>query len=158
MIRAIFAADIKNGIGKNDTLPWPKNSNDLQWFRKCTENNIVMMGRKTWEDPAMPKPLPNRYNIVVTDRGLSSSDDRANMTIKRDKVKDYLDNIERDVWVIGGAKLLNSTINCVEEVWVSRMQNDYNCDTFINIPSNFTIAEECRYYSKNLFIEKWIKV
>ena len=156
-VRAIFAADMKNGIGKNGTLPWPKNKEDLKWFKECTEGNIVMMGRKTWDDPAMPKPLPNRYNIVVSDRGFSSNDDRANMYIKREKVKAYLDNIDRDVWIIGGAQLLNSTLGYVQEIWVSRIKDEYKCDTFINIPSDFTIFEENKYYDKKLFIEKYRK-
>ena len=43
MIRAIMAADDLGGISKNGSVPWPKNSSDLQWFKKNTINNIVIM-------------------------------------------------------------------------------------------------------------------
>ena len=71
MIKAIMAVDDKGGISKGSSMPWPKNSNDLKWFKKNTENHIVVMGSKTWEDPFMPTPLKNRINILVTSKDLS---------------------------------------------------------------------------------------
>ena len=46
-----MAADDKGGVSKNGSMPWPKNSSDLQWFKKHTLNNVVIMGRLTWIDP-----------------------------------------------------------------------------------------------------------
>lgn len=157
MIRAIFAADNKGGIGKNGTLPWLKNSADLKWFRECTDGQIVMMGSNTWQDPKLPKPLPNRYNIVVSDNMVKASDTRPNIIIARNKVKTYLDTIEKDVWIIGGAKLLTSTIDYVEEVWISRIYRDYACDTFIELPTSFYMFESHSYFDKNLHIEKYTR-
>ena len=34
MIKAIMAVDDKGGISKGKSMPWPKNSKDLQWFKK----------------------------------------------------------------------------------------------------------------------------
>ena len=34
MIKAIMATDDKGGVSKGKSMPWPKNSNDLQWFKK----------------------------------------------------------------------------------------------------------------------------
>jgi dihydrofolate reductase len=131
MIRAILAADINNGIGKNGTLPWPKNSSDLKWFRDCTINKAVVMGRKTWEDPKMPKPLPNRYNIVVSNSYIPEG---PNMIIRRsDDMERILKEMHTDVWIIGGANLLKSSLRLCEEVWVSRFKTDYKCDTFIDL-------------------------
>lgn len=155
-VRAIFAADDTWGIGKNGTLPWPKNSADLKWFRECTEGHIVMMGRRTWQDPKLPKPLPNRYNIVVSDRGLIANDTRPNMIIKRDQVKSYLDVLEKDVWIIGGAQLFQSTLPFVDEIWVSRIQGTYECDTFFEIhTSEFKLHKAVGYVDKNLLIEEY---
>ena len=68
MIRAIMAADDLGGISKNGSMPWPKNSSDLQWFKKNTMNSIVVMGRLTWIDPFMPSPLKGRVNVLVTNQ------------------------------------------------------------------------------------------
>ena len=66
MIKAIMAVDDEGGISKNGSMPWPKNLNDLKWFKNNTLNNIVIMGRFTWVDPFMPSPLKNRINVLVT--------------------------------------------------------------------------------------------
>jgi len=50
-------------IGLNGTMPWHI-SEDLKYFKKITTNNVVIMGRKTYE--SIGKPLPNRVNIVIT--------------------------------------------------------------------------------------------
>ena len=71
MIKAIMAVDDKGGISKGSSMPWPKNSKDLQWFKRNTLNQVVVMGSKTWEDPFMPTPLQNRENILVTTKGNS---------------------------------------------------------------------------------------
>ena len=51
-------------IGNNNDLIY-KIKEDLQRFKSITKNNVVIMGRKTFE--SLPnKPLPNRVNIVIT--------------------------------------------------------------------------------------------
>ena len=56
MINAIFAADHYGGIGFRGSVPWPHNSSDLKHFKTLTEGHIVVMGRRTYDDPKMPAP------------------------------------------------------------------------------------------------------
>ena len=63
-----MAVDEKGGISRGQSMPWPKNSIDLKWFKENTLNNIVVMGRKTWEDPFMPTPLKSRINVLITNK------------------------------------------------------------------------------------------
>ena len=71
MIKAIMAVDDNGGISKGFSMPWPKNSKDLQWFKKNTLNQVVVMGSKTWEDPFLPTPLKYRENTeIVTNDNL----------------------------------------------------------------------------------------
>ena len=63
-----MAVDEEWGFSKNGTMPWPKNTEDLQHFKTTTKNNVVVMGRLTWDDPFMPTPLKNRINILVTSK------------------------------------------------------------------------------------------
>lgn len=66
-IIAIFAKDSKNGIGKKGGLPWQGNTDlkpELEFFKKTTLTNNVIMGRKTYE--SIGKPLPCRHNYVLT--------------------------------------------------------------------------------------------
>ena len=71
MIKAIMAVDDEGGISKNGTMPWPKNSTDLQWFKKNTLNNVVIMGRLTWIDPLIPTPLTKRINVLITNKDIA---------------------------------------------------------------------------------------
>ena len=71
MLKAIMAVDDNGGVSKSGSMPWPKNSGDLQWFKKNTINQVVIMGRLTWVDPMIPTPLPNRINILVTKKSPS---------------------------------------------------------------------------------------
>ena len=70
LFSCILARDKSNGgIGYQDKLPWKLNE-DMEHFKRVTttnsdnKENIVIMGRKTWE--GLGKPLPNRINIVVS--------------------------------------------------------------------------------------------
>ena len=63
-----MAVDDHGGVSKSGTMPWPKNSKDLKWFKQNTTNSLVIMGRLTWSDPMMPKPLKNRINVLITNK------------------------------------------------------------------------------------------
>lgn len=155
MIRAIFAADRADGIGFRGSLPWPHNKFDLQWFKNCTNGGIVVMGRKTWDDPKMPKPLSNRINIVVTNR---NDVRRANYATTLEKLPNLLNAYSQDAWIIGGADIFAKTRHMCDEIWISRIQGDYYCDTRLpQYRDTFYISESHQYHEKNLNIEIWKK-
>lgn len=62
-IIAAVSADNKMGDSKTNTLPW-KLPTDMQFFKRATTGNTVIMGRKTFE--SIGKALPNRQNRVVS--------------------------------------------------------------------------------------------
>ena len=62
----IFAVDNNWNIGYDGDLLY-KISEDLKRFRRLTEGNIIVMGKKKHLNPyQIKKPLPNRINIVIT--------------------------------------------------------------------------------------------
>lgn len=61
---SIIVAVAENGvIGSDGDMPW-KLSSDLKRFKAITTGNPIIMGRKTFE--SIGRPLPNRYNIVIS--------------------------------------------------------------------------------------------
>jgi dihydrofolate reductase len=50
-------------IGRDGAIPWHL-PEDFKWFKRLTTGHFVLMGRKTFD--SLPKPLPNRVNIVLT--------------------------------------------------------------------------------------------
>ena len=138
MIKAIMAVDEKGGISKGKSMPWPKNSTDLTWFKENTTNNIVVMGRKTWEDPFMPTPLKSRINVLITnkDKKLIYGADYYLSGNINNQIKDIqLKYMEKDIFIIGGSEIINLTFNSIEQFYLTRIYGNYNCEKFIDITS-----------------------
>lgn len=143
MIIAIFAIDEKNGMGKNNSMPWPTNKEDMKWFKSITTDNIVVMGRKTWDSLGNYKPLPNRTNIVVSRNKIPNvttiSDDVCNNIINLQK-----SNLNKNIFIIGGLEILKLTKPIIQKVFLTRIPGIYRCDVTIDLPeflSNFTLTE-----------------
>lgn len=139
MIRAIFAVDQNGGMGKNGTLPWPKNKDDIRHFRDLTSGNVVVMGRKTWVDPLMPKPLPKRQNVVLSSFPFISFPPGVLVYNDLNKAKGYLEQCGKEVWVIGGVQTLWAFHAYIDQVVLTRFKIDYNCDVSIN-PNKYLIG------------------
>ena len=63
MISLIVAYAKNRVIGYQGKIPWDIKGEQKR-FRELTTGNIVIMGRKSYEE--IGKPLPNRYTIVVS--------------------------------------------------------------------------------------------
>jgi len=124
-MKLIVACDPKGGIGYQNKLPWSKIEGDLPRFKELTTDQTIVMGRNTW-DSLPKKPLPNRTNIIVTSLPFARLPENT-CTIKS------LDEVNNDSWIIGGAKLINSSWEYVDEIHLSRTFSEYTCDTFIDL-------------------------
>ena len=136
MLKAIMAVDDDGGVSKSGSMPWPKNSGDLQWFKKNTINQVVIMGRLTWVDPMMPTPLPNRINILVTKKSPSlfpgANDyisDNLNANIKK-IINDYK-SLEK--WIIGGPNIIDQLFDLIDTFYITRIYGKFNCDKKLNL-------------------------
>ena len=135
MIKAIMAVDEKGGISRGESMPWPKNSIDLKWFKENTLNNIVIMGRKTWDDPFMPTPLKSRINILITNKDpqLYTGADYYFSGNINDKIIDIQTQYKnKDIFIIGGSEIINLTFVLIEEFYLTRIYGNYKCEKFIN--------------------------
>jgi dihydrofolate reductase len=134
MIRGILAHDAYWGIGKNGDLPWPKNTEDLQWFKESTAGDVVVMGRKTWE--SLPrKPLPGRVNYVITSDPNITEGYYGRFTSENigSAIKAVIEDrfIDQNIWIIGGAQLVESCLPIINELWLNNVGGDYECDVFL---------------------------
>jgi dihydrofolate reductase len=137
MINAIFAVDFNGGMGFNGSLPWPHNAEDLQHFRDLTTGQVVVCGRRTWDDPKMPKPLPNRTVYVATHRPVTYA------TAFSGNVQENLLQIEsanpnKKVFVIGGVELLESAKPLLDRIYVTHIKGSYKADTRIYVKEFLT--------------------
>lgn len=115
-MKCIFACTQDGIIGVNGKIPWDI-KDDLKFFKEQTTDNVVIMGRKTYE--SIGKPLPNRDNIVISSRNIdgvktvSSLNEALNIADKN-----------KTIFCIGGAKLLNEAIPKSDEIIVSYIDED----------------------------------
>lgn len=128
MISLIVCVDDEYGIGKTNDLPWyiPE---DLKHFKKITDGNTVVMGRKTWDSiPNKYKPLSNRENIV-----LSKTLDDNRCIIFKDEME-LIKNLDgkKNVFIIGGSHLYELFLknNLVDKIFMTRVNNTHDCDIF----------------------------
>ena len=124
-MKLIIACDPKGGIGYNGKLPWTNIQGDLPRFKNLTQGQVVVMGRNTW-DSLPKKPLPNRFNVVVTNKTLDGA-----ITMNNISLEFYGEH--PNAWLIGGAQLVNTNWWAVDEVHLSRTFTEYTCDTYIDL-------------------------
>jgi dihydrofolate reductase len=72
-MKAVAAMSLNRVIGRDGAIPWHL-PEDFKWFKQLTSGHLVIMGRKTFD--SLPKPLPNRTNIVVTRKASELSHDQ----------------------------------------------------------------------------------
>jgi len=133
---SIIAAIGKNReLGKDNKLIWHI-SEDLERFRKITKGHAVIMGRKTWESLPV-KPLPKRYNIVITrDLEFKINDLREGRDFA---VVGSLEEALRlaslaqgndECFVIGGGQIFEQALPIANKLYLTIIDNSFDADTF----------------------------
>lgn len=158
----IAAVCNNNGIGKNNSLPWHYKE-ELRFFSKLTKgdgNNAIIMGMNTWN--SIPKkPLPNRFNIVLTKNSDSHNND-SNKNVRFLKSIDEVMNFclmkNFDIcWVIGGTSIYEQYIKLpyINYIFTSVIPENHDCDCFFpKIPNNFIVTNRKTIEtSKNIKID-----
>lgn len=140
MLKLIVCVDKSFGIAKNKKLPWSI-PEEMQHFKTTTTNHTIVMGRKTFE--SIGKLLPNRKNIILS----RNNDYEIEQAITNMKFNDIIElSKKEDVFIIGGSEIYKLFENYYDELIISYLNQDYNCDTFLKINlNNFEIIEEINY-------------
>ncbi|WP_052663072.1 segregation/condensation protein A [Mycoplasmoides pirum] len=147
MVKMIWCEDIKHGIGKNNSLPW-KIPEEMEHFKKTTMNKVVVMGFNTYK--SMGKLLPNRINIIMTKNHKSDvPKDALIYQTAKSVLKDFQDV---DIYVIGGKLIYELFLEFADELIVSRLSNDFKCDTKFNPKLNeFNLIEKKSFKKFDVF-------
>ena len=125
MIRFIAAIDSKLGMANNQGIPWQgKVPSDVAYFRNKTLGSTILMGYGTYKE--FKSPLPNRNNVVASGKMKSLL---PGFELTSDARK-FLTNATSDVWVIGGPGLFNQTLDLADELYLTRIEGDFNCSKF----------------------------
>ena len=149
-----MACDNSGGVSKDGTIPWPKNKKDIGWFKKNTTNNVVVMGSKTWVDPLMPWPLPNRLNVLATSRkdDLPGADKYVYGDLNGELKALKEEYPSKTIWVIGGPNIIKQTLESIEEFYLSKIPGDYDCDGFLSLKDIETLFKKT-WFEKHESVE-----
>ena len=133
MIIGIVAISKNNAIGKGGKLPWHYPA-DLKSFKETTIGNAVVMGATTWR--SIGKPLPGRLNIVLSRSGIIGTLPNAMRLGSKDEVGTLSQYLNRDVFIIGGAKTYEAFADVIDKWIVTRVPITVeDADTFM--PTGF---------------------
>lgn len=143
MINCLVAVERSQGIGFNGQMPWPRLVGDMRWFKEKTTDQIVIMGRKTWESIGS-KNLPNRINIVISRNFIEGADRCFSDT---DHALEFCTTIYpcKEIFIIGGSAIYEHYLDIVDRFYVTEIDADYKCDTFFDltyVKETFTKVKE----------------
>lgn len=151
MFKLILSHNNNYGIGDQNKIPW-KCSEDMKFFRETTINQVVIMGRKTFE--SIGTPLKDRVNIVISrvkSKVNSKVESKVNNEVKDNDVKDKINNTsvivchdpydavrlcnreykDKSWFVIGGSEIYRWFMEqrIVSELYATHIDDDTDCDT-----------------------------
>jgi len=130
-IAIIVAQGIRGEIGNNNTLPW-EIKEDLKYFKQITDNQFVVLGRKTYESihDKLGKPLPNRTNIVL--RKTMEQPNYSNVFVVRDKeyIINNMNQANTDLIIIGGKSIYKEFLPVADKLYITQIYSRFVADSF----------------------------
>ena len=137
MIGLIVAIDSNYLIGNRNKLPW-NIPEDLKLFKQITSDNIVVMGRNTFD--SIRKPLPNRINIVLTTKKIPKYDNLitvSDFNELHEKIRFFYKNSRKKIFIIGGYSLYIHFLPLVDELHISKIEGNFKGELFFRELSTF---------------------
>lgn len=156
-MKLLILVDNNNAIAK-DGKQIMYVEDDLHMFRDYTTNNIIVMGRHTFD--AIGKQLPNRISVVFT---RSDREDKKDLFYvdSEEKLNEIIKKYpEKEVFVIGGAEIVKLLWDRIDELIVTRVDTVVEgADTFIPEFDDFKLVDKTEISDPNykVYHEKWIR-
>ena len=124
MISLIVAYANNNVIGNKGCIPW-NIKGEQKRFRELTTGNVVIMGRRSYEE--IGKPLPNRTTIVVSNTKNYNGENCFTAKSLDEAIKMAGD---RNIFISGGARLYEESLAIVEKMYITEIDCDIEGDTY----------------------------
>lgn len=124
----------KRILGKDGHLIW-RIGNDMANFKRQTLNNVVIMGRKTFESLPNGAPLKDRVNIIITtdeEYGVDAKFDNVYIVHSVEDAIELCDAFfsDKEVFVIGGESIYRQFMekDLVDEMRLTIVNDDAEGD------------------------------
>lgn len=120
-------------IGRDNGLPW-KLPSDLQYFKRTTMGNCMIMGRNTWE--SIGRALPGRTSIVITSRAEYEAEGAEVVASLQEAVARAAtiskESASTEAFVIGGAVLYQAALPQADTIHLTRVHATVEGDTYLH--------------------------
>ncbi len=171
MQKIILIANIglNNELGNNNDLVFYISS-DLKRFKELTTNNIITMGRKTFESFPQkekgPKPLLNRINIIITNNKNYTIDNDYSAIITNsigEALEEAKSIKDKDNYIVGGAEIYKQTINIADELKLTIVKSTCEADSiFPEYKETFKLIQKTKWEKDHATgleyrYETWVK-
>lgn len=128
MIGLIVAYTRNRVIGKDGKIPW-RIKGEQRRFRELTTGNVVVMGRKSYDE--IGKPLPNRFTIVVSSTAQYSAENCVTVSSLSEAIEYAKENRPAEnIYLSGGAGIYREGIELAEKLFITEIDAEIDGDTF----------------------------
>ena len=129
MVALIVAFSNNRVIGKDGVIPWNIDG-EKKRFKNLTTGNVVIMGRKTFEE--IGRPLPNRDTVVVSNTGTYEFENCKTAGSLRDAIEVARESfgLDKDIYISGGAAIYKEAISFVDVMYITEIDADIKGDTY----------------------------
>lgn len=153
MINIIAAITDNNALGKDNKLLF-RLKKDMAHFKDITTDNVVIMGRKTYE--SIGKTLPNRVNIVLS-RNMKSNEDFYTFDSIEKAIEWSKENYpQKEIFIIGGASVYDKALkdDIVDKLYMTKIkQTVEDADAFfpeIDYKRKWSITSVERFFENGI--------
>jgi dihydrofolate reductase len=124
MISLIVAYAKNHVIGNKGCIPW-RIKGEQKRFKELTTGNVVIMGRRSYEE--IGHPLPNRMNIIVSNTKRFEAENCMTASSLEEAIRLAGD---REIFISGGARLYEEAMPLVEKMYVTEIECEIEGDTY----------------------------
>ena len=153
MINIIAAITDNNALGKDNKLLF-RLKKDMEHFKNITTDNVVIMGRKTYE--SIGKTLPNRVNIVLS-RNMKSNEDFYTFDSIEKAIEWSKENYpQKEIFIIGGASVYDKALkdDIVDKLYMTKIKRTVeDADAFfpeIDYKRKWSITSVERFFENGI--------
>ena len=126
MLQAIACVAANGVIGKAGALPWNV-SEDMRHFKELTMGHALILGRKSYMGPLVGRKL-----VVLSRKGFSAPEGIEIAKTKEEALKIAL-SADPEPFVIGGAEVYKMFEPEISEIYLTRLNKEFEGDTLFPI-------------------------
>jgi dihydrofolate reductase len=139
-VGAIVCLSSDGGIGKNGKLLFSKKEVplDMEFFKKTTENSVVILGRITWMG-LFKKPLPGRDCIIVS-KELQQRELPDGSFVFPNIGAAFSFATQRfpgkKIFFMGGVEIYHQGFHYCDKIYVTEVAEKREADVYVQLPNN----------------------